>query len=104
MHTDFLLAGIRTHELWNMNSIFSIYQAIHLNLSRCPLLHKSLQPPVLWTVRVAIQPESSGCKLSGTFLTRQRLANVCFTAHRYTFICALANSNSWIFNQLDLEF
>ena len=32
----------------------------HLDLSRCPLLHKSLQPPVLRTVRVVIQPESSG--------------------------------------------
>ena len=30
----------------------------HLDLSRCALLHKSLQPP---TVRVVIQPESSGC-------------------------------------------
>ena len=33
----------------------------HLDLSRCPLLHQSLQPPVLRTVRVVIQPESSGC-------------------------------------------
>ena len=31
-----------------------------LDLSRCPLLHKSLQPP-LQTYRVVIQPESSGC-------------------------------------------
>ena len=31
----------------------------HLDLSRCPFLHKSLQP-VLRTVRVVIQPESSG--------------------------------------------
>ena len=34
----------------------------HLDLSRCPLLHKSLQPPVLQTERVVIQPESSGCR------------------------------------------
>ena len=34
--------------------------AHHLDLSRCKLLHKSLQP-VLQTVRVVIQPESSGC-------------------------------------------
>ena len=35
----------------------------HLDLSRCPLLHKSLQPPtsVLQTERVVIQPESLGC-------------------------------------------
>ena len=32
----------------------------HLDLSRCPLLHKSLQPPQ--TERVVIQPESSGWK------------------------------------------
>ena len=32
----------------------------HLDLSRCPLLHQSLQPPVLRTIRVVIQPESSG--------------------------------------------
>ena len=35
----------------------------HLDLSRCPLLHKSLQPPlqpVLRAVRVVIQPASSG--------------------------------------------
>ena len=33
----------------------------HLDLSRCPLLHKSLQPPrVLLTVRVVIEPESLG--------------------------------------------
>ena len=36
----------------------------HLDLSRCPLLHKSLQPPVLRTVRVVIQPESSGWVIS----------------------------------------
>ena len=30
------------------------HSTTHLDLSRCPLLHKSLQPPV-------IQPESSGC-------------------------------------------
>ena len=33
----------------------------HLDLSRCPLLHKSLQPPCITTVTVVIQPESSGC-------------------------------------------
>ena len=33
----------------------------HLDLPRCPLLHKSLQPPVLRTYRVVIQPESLGC-------------------------------------------
>ena len=37
--------------------------SLHLDLSRCPLLHKSLQPSVLWTYRVVIQPESSGCGL-----------------------------------------
>ena len=36
------------------------YGDLHLDLSRCPLLHKSLQPPVLQTERVVIQPESSG--------------------------------------------
>ena len=34
----------------------------HLDLSRCPLLHKSLQP---MTVRVVIQPESSGWEEGG---------------------------------------
>ena len=38
----------------------STWDWTHLDLSRCPLLHKSLQPPVLRTVRVMIQPESSG--------------------------------------------
>ena len=33
---------------------------VHLDLSRCPLLHKSLQPPVLRTYRAVIQRESSG--------------------------------------------
>ena len=32
----------------------------NLDLSRCPLMHKSLLPPVLQTVRVVIPPESSG--------------------------------------------
>ena len=39
--------------------------SLHLDLSRCPLLHKSLQP-VLRTVRVVIQPESSGCRASSS--------------------------------------
>ena len=40
---------------------FAITEHItHLDLLRCPLLHKSLQPP-LQTERVVIQPESSGC-------------------------------------------
>ena len=37
----------------------------HLDLSRCLLLHKSLQPPVLRTVSVVIQPESSGWLVPG---------------------------------------
>ena len=36
--------------------------SLHLDLSRCPLLHKSLEP-LLRTYRVVIQPESSGCGL-----------------------------------------
>ena len=40
-------------------------QRCHLDLSRCPLLHKSLQPPVLQTERVVIQPKSSGCREVG---------------------------------------
>ena len=40
------------------------YVPMHLDLSRCPLLHQSLQPPpVLRTVRVVIQPKSSGWSL-----------------------------------------
>ena len=38
------------------------HENYHLDLSRCPLLHKSLQP-VLRTVRVVIQPESSGWRI-----------------------------------------
>ena len=40
---------------------------VHLDLSRCPLPHNSLQPPVLRTVRVVIQPESSGWGLYRNF-------------------------------------
>ena len=35
-------------------------EVLHLDLSKCPLLHKSLLPPGITTVRVVIPPESSG--------------------------------------------
>ena len=55
---------IKIYEKCNMvvhvNQIINLLSLLHLDLSRYPLLHKSLQPP-LRTVRVMIQPESSGC-------------------------------------------
>ena len=59
-----------THTWWSWSSSWQpipsteitlpVLHNDHLDLSRCPLLHKSLQP-LLRTVRVVIQPESSGC-------------------------------------------
>ena len=46
-----------------IDQVTTMLATTHLDLSRCPLLHKSLQPPVLQTERVVIQPESSGWPL-----------------------------------------
>ena len=54
-------SGVNLHAI---RSYFYEHLPQHLDLSRCPLLHKSLLPP-LRTVRVVISPESSGCSLRG---------------------------------------
>ena len=46
--------GLRWRDWFWDNISMAISQSSHLDLSRCPLLHKSLQPPVLQTERVVI--------------------------------------------------
>ena len=55
-------------DLFNRCYMMTYFPTVdHLHLSRCPLLHQSLQPRVLRTIRVVIQPESSGWLL--TYIT-----------------------------------
>ena len=58
-----LTGRLTTHH--ELHSTRAHTHGLHLDLSRCPLVHKSLQPPVLRTERVVIQPVSSGGMDSG---------------------------------------